>query len=43
MMATFVGGIVVVVVPLLVLTANQMSKIKDALQGYGSVKAVHLN
>ena len=43
MAATFVGGIVVVIVPLLALTADQMSKIDEAVQDCGSVKAVHLD
>ena len=41
--ATFVGGIIVVIVPLLALTVDQMAKIEEALQDCGSVSAVHLN
>ena len=43
MIATFVGGVNVVIVPLLALTADQMSKIEEALQDCGSVAAVHLD
>ena len=43
MIATFVGGITVVIVPLLALTADQMSKIEEALEECGSVAAVHLD
>ena len=43
MIATFVGGIIVVIVPLLSLTADSMGKIEEALQDCGSVTAVHLD
>ena len=43
MAATFLGGIVVVIVPLLALTADQISKIDEANQDRGSMKAVHLD
>ena len=39
----FLGGIVVVILPLLVLTADQISKIEEANQDCGSIKAVHLD
>ena len=42
MAATFVSGIIIAIVPLLALTADQMSKIEQANQDCGSVKAVHL-
>ena len=38
MAATFLGGIVVVIVPLLALTADQMAKIEEANQDCGSIK-----
>ena len=41
--AVCVGGISLMLVLLLVLTANQLSWIKSARQTHGSVKAVHLN
>ena len=41
--ATCVGGITLVIVPLLSLTANQLSRLKLAGQDHGSVKAVHLD
>ena len=41
--ATMVGGIVLVVIPLLALTANQLAKIKQAISTYGSVEAHHLD
>ena len=41
--AVCVGGVSLVLVLLLVLTANQLSWIKSARQTHGSVKAVHLN
>ena len=40
---TFTGGIVVVIVPLLALSANQMAKIETALQSHGSVAAILLD
>ena len=43
MVATFVERIVLVIVPLLALTADQMAKIRVALQGEGSVSAFHLD
>ena len=43
MAATFLGGIAVVIVPLLALTADQISKIEEANQDRGSIKAVHLD
>ena len=43
MIATMVGGIIVVIVPLLLLTADQMIKIKVALQDFGSVEAHNLD
>ena len=43
MIATFIGGIIVVIVPLLALTVDQMAKIEVSLQDCGSVTAVHLN
>ena len=42
MIATFVGGIIVVIVPLLALTVDQTSKIKEALEECGSVATMHL-
>ena len=42
MIATFIGGIIVAIVPLLALTADQMAKIEVSLQDCGSVAAVHL-
>ena len=41
--ATCVGGITLVIVPLLSLTANQLSRLELAGQNHGSVKAVHLD
>ena len=43
MVALFVGGIVLVIVPLLSLTADQMAKIRVTLQVEGSVDAHHLD
>ena len=43
MIVIFVGGIIVIIVPLLALTADQMSQIEESLQDCGSVKAVHLD
>ena len=43
MTATFAGGIILVIVPLLALTADQMVKIRIALQGEGSGSAYHLD
>ena len=43
MAATFLNGIVIVIVPLLALTADQISKIEEANQDRGSIKAVHLD
>ena len=43
MVASFSGGIVLVIVPLLSLTADQMAKIRVALQIEGSVEAHHLD
>ena len=43
MIATMVQGIVLVIVPLLALTADAMAKIKEAIQHYGSVEAHHLD
>ena len=41
--AVMVGGIAYVIVPLLALTANQIAKIKLALQEEGLVKCYHLD
>ena len=41
--AVCVGGISLVLVPLLSLTADQLSRIKSAKQNHGSVRAVHLD
>ena len=41
--AVCVGGVSLVLVPLLVMTANQLSRIKSASQRHGSVRAVHLD
>ncbi len=43
MAATFLGGIITVIVPLLSLTADQISKIDEANQDRGSMRAVHLD
>ena len=43
MIVIFVGGIIVIIVPLLALTSDQMSQIEESLQDCGSVKAVHLD
>ena len=43
MVTLFVGGIVLVIVPLLLLTADQMAKIRMALQVEGSVEAHHID
>ena len=39
--AITVGGITLVIVPLLALTANQLSRIRCAVQKYGAVDAQH--
>ena len=41
--AVCVGGITLVIVPLLSLAANQLSRLELASQNHGSVKAVHLD
>ena len=41
--AISVGGITLVIIPLLSLTANQMERIKKAMQQDGAVVAVHLD
>ena len=38
-----VKGILLVIIPLLSLTANQLSRIKKAAQGYGIITAHHLD
>ena len=43
MIGTFTGGIVLVIVPLLALSADQMAKIKEALESHGSVSAILLD
>ena len=43
MSAITVAGISLVIVPLLSLTANQMSRIKSAVQRYGAVDAHHVD
>ena len=43
MIALFVGRIVLVIVPLLLLTVDQMAKIRVALQVDGSVEAHHID
>ena len=42
MTAICVGGITLVVIPLLALTANQLSRLRQAVQRYRSFRAVHL-
>ena len=42
MITTSIGGIIVVIILLLALTADQMAKIEVSLQDCGSVAAVHL-
>ena len=41
MVALFVGGIVLVIMPILLLTADQMAKIRVGLQIEGFVEANH--
>ena len=42
MIGTFTDGIVlVIIVPFLALSADQMAKITEALQSHGSVSAIH--
>jgi len=41
--ATMVGGVVLIIIPLLALTANQMSKLKEAISDYGAVDVHHLD
>mmetsp|Transcript_33194 Transcript_33194/g.69753 ORF Transcript_33194/g.69753 Transcript_33194/m.69753 type:complete len:158 (+) Transcript_33194:242-715(+) len=43
MMAILVGGIALVIIPLLFLTANQFERIKHAVQRYSAVYAYHLD
>mmetsp|Transcript_13122 Transcript_13122/g.28347 ORF Transcript_13122/g.28347 Transcript_13122/m.28347 type:complete len:292 (-) Transcript_13122:1026-1901(-) len=43
MMAILVGGIALVIIPLLFLTANQFERIKHAVQRYCAVYAYHLD
>ena len=43
MIATMVGGIVLVIVPLLLLAADQMAKVRVALQCHGSIEAHHID
>ena len=43
MIATMTGGIILVIIPLLALTANQMAKIEDVLQTHGSSEAHHFD
>jgi len=40
---TMIGGIILVIVPFLALTANQMSRIKEAVQSYRSIEAHYLD
>ena len=37
------GGVIIIIIPLLVLTTDQMVKIEEALQTHGSVEAYHLD
>ena len=41
--AVSVGGITLVIIPLLSLTANQLERIKTAMQEHGAVVATHLD
>ena len=43
MTAILVGGVTIVIVPLLALTANQLTRLNAAVQRYGAVSAVHLD
>ena len=43
MTAISVGGVALVIIPLLSLTANQLERIKNAVQRYGAVYAFHLD
>ena len=43
MIATFDGGIIIIIIPLLALTMDQMVKIEEVLQDSGAVSAVHLD
>ena len=43
MIATMVGGIILVIVPLLSLTADRMEKVRVALQCHGSIEAHHID
>ena len=43
MTALPVGGITLLIIPLLSLTANQLERIKKAVQEYGNVLAYHLD
>ena len=43
MVSLCVGGITLIIIPLLALTANQLSRLHAAVQRYGDVVAVHLD
>ena len=43
MTAIVVGGVTIVVVPLLALTADQPARLNAAVQRYGAVSAIHLD
>ncbi len=43
MTAVSVAGITLVIIPLLSLTANQLERIKNAVQKWGTVYAIHLD
>ena len=43
MIAAFVGGIILVIIPLLTLTANQLEKVMIALQAHDPFESHHLD
>ena len=43
MITTMVGRIVLVIVSLLLLTADQMAKVRVALESHGSIEAHHID
>ena len=43
MTATSVGGITLVIVPLLALTANKLAQLNKAIQKFGAVGAYHMD
>ena len=43
MVATMVNGVILVIIPLLALTSDQISNITTAIQDHGSMEAHHLD